>query len=111
MEFILANFQLLGGGLVLIAVIIYAVFARQWNILKIAAYQLMVVAQKLMATSAGSARMEDVFQKVWKLVPPWLKKFTTEAMIREKLQAWYDIIENLLKAETETGNNTEEIIE
>lgn len=100
-EFIFANFELVGGIIVILAMLIYGLFTRQWSIVRISAYQLMLSAERLMATAEGKEKFEAVFADLWKIVPRWLKAFATESVMREKLQAWYNIAKDMLKDEAE----------
>ena len=99
-DFIMANADLFGGILVAIALIVYAIFTRQWSTLRVAAYQLMLSAERLMATAEGKAKLDAVFAELWIRVPAWIKKFYDENKMKKKLQDWYNLAKNALKLST-----------
>lgn len=102
MEFILNNIDTIGALMISLMLVIWAIVTRQWSVLQVAAYRLMLSAERLMGTKQGKAKMEMVYAALWQQVPKWLKKFVTEKTLREKLQEWYNIAKNSL------GGNAEE---
>lgn len=101
MDFILNNIEAVEMILVAIILAVWAIFTRQWGILQIAAYRLMLSAERLMATDKGKTKMEAVYAAVWVQVPDWLKKFITEKTLREKLQEWYNLARDSLSDNSE----------
>lgn len=95
-DFLLANIAPIGSGLVALILIIYALIARQWMVLRSAALSLMLSAEKLMATEEGKKKMDAVYRDIWRQVPAWLGVFVTEETLREKLQEWYDHAKDML---------------
>lgn len=96
MEFILNNYEAVGGIIVAAALIVYAIVTRQWSILRTAALGFMIDAERLIATVDGKAKMDMVFAAAWQQIPKWIKMFVTEETLREKLQEWYNIAKNSL---------------
>lgn len=96
MDFVLSNYQAVAGMLLGAIVIIYALVTRQWSVLQLAAYRLMLDAERLMATKEGTEKMDAVYAAMWEQVPRWLKRFVTSKTLREKLQEWYNIAKNSL---------------
>jgi hypothetical protein len=108
-DFILNYSSEIGALLVSLAMVIWAVYTRSWAVLQVAAYKLMLSAEKLMATEEGTEKMEEVYAAVWSKIPKWVKKFVTEKTLREKLQDWYNIARNSLGGdhdESQTSTNT-----
>ena len=95
-DFIISNTYLIGGALITLMLFFYAIFTRQWGLLQVTAYKLMLDAERLMSTKQGKAKMEIVYAELWRQVPGWLKRFVTEETLREKLQDWYNIAKNSL---------------
>lgn len=95
-EFILKNFEVIAGAILALVLLIYAVATRQWGLLQISAYRLMLSAERLMATAPGKAKMEMVFAAAWQQIPRGLKFFITEKTLREKLQEWYNLAKDFL---------------
>lgn len=106
MDFILNYSSEIGTLLVSLAVVIWAIYTRSWSVLQVAAYKMMLAAEKLMATKEGKAKMEMVYAAVWQQVPKWLKRFVTEKTLREKLQEWYNIAKNSLGGDRD-GSQTD----
>lgn len=100
-DFILNNFEAVAGAILALVLLIYAVATRQWGLLQISAYRLMLSAERLMATEPGKTKMEEVFAAAWEQVPRWLKRFVTEKTLREKLQDWYNIAKNSLDGDVD----------
>lgn len=100
MDFIFGNFELVVGMVVLLAVLIFGGITRQWSLVRISAYQLMMSAQRLYATEEGKKRFERVYKKLWKKLPSWLKKTVGQERLREKLQAWYELAKDMLDEES-----------
>lgn len=98
-DFIMSNFELLGGILVIAALLIYGIITRQWGIVRMAAYQLMLSAERLMATADGKQKFEAVYAALWEQLPAWIQKFTGPEKLKAKLQDWYDIAKDMLKDE------------
>jgi len=90
-DFILSNFQTVAGLVLAIILIIYAIFTRQWSLLQLAAYRLMLSAEWLMATRPGKTKMNVVYEEIWSLMPVWFKLFVNEITLKQKLQEWYDL--------------------
>jgi len=95
-DFLLANIAPIGSGLVALILIIYALIARQWMVLRSAALSLMLSAEKLMTTAEGSEKMEQVLAEVWFRVPGWMKKVITYDKLEIKLQEWYEAAKTAL---------------
>jgi hypothetical protein len=104
MDFILINYQAAAGVILAVILIIYALVTRQWSILQVAAYRLMLDAERLMSTKEGIERMDAVYATVWQQVPKQLKRFVTEKTLREKLQDWYNLAKNSLALANEEGS-------
>ena len=88
-EFVLGNTETIGTALVALVLILYAIIAKEWAVLKAAVYALMLSAERLMGTEEGEKKMEFVFESIWTQMPKWIKVFTTESAFRVKLQEWY----------------------
>lgn len=99
MDFILGNFELVVGIIVLLAMLIFGGITRQWSLVRISAYQLMLSAQRLYATDEGKKKFEMVYSKLWEMLPGWLKKTLGTEKLREKLQDWYDLAKDMLQEE------------
>ena len=95
-DFIMANMPTIGSALIAIILIVWAIFTRQWYVLRSSALSLMLSAEKLLATKEGKEKFEEVYRELWNLVPKWLKKFVTEKTMRDKLQAWFDFAKDAL---------------
>lgn len=100
-DFVMNNMDTIGSLLIALIMVIWAIVTKQWTILKVAAYKLMLSAEMLMKTEEGAAKMEVVYAAVWEQLPKWLKKFVTEKTLREKLQEWYNIAKNSLGGDEE----------
>jgi hypothetical protein len=96
MDFIFTNFELVIGIVVLLAVLIFGGITRQWSLVRISAYQLMLSAEKLFATEEGKEKFEMVLSKLWELLPGWLKKAVGLERLRQKLQDWYNLAKDML---------------
>lgn len=105
-DFILSNFEAVSGAILAVGLIIYALITRQWSVLQVAAYRLMLDAERLMSTAEGKAKMDAVYAAVWQRVPKWLKRFVTEKTLREKLQDWYNIAKNSLGGDTDDSTTS-----
>lgn len=101
MDFILGNFELVVGIIVLLAMLIFGGITRQWSLVRISAYQLMLSAQRLYATEKGKEKFEMVYSKLWEMLPGWLKKSLGPEKLRKKLQNWYDLAKDMLNEESE----------
>ena len=99
MDFILTNITDIVGVICALVLIAIAIYKREWSALKAAAYQLMLSAERLMATDEGQEKFDKVFESVWEKAPAWFKKLVSEATLKEKLQEWYDKAKDLLKSE------------
>jgi hypothetical protein len=97
MNFILENINSIGGAIIALILCGYAVYTRQWWLLKAAAYKFMADAERTMQTEEGKDRMEAVFSAIWKETPEWIKKVTTKEKLQNKLQEWYDLMKGSLK--------------
>lgn len=97
LEFIIMNIDLVIGFLAALILLGWAIFTKQWTLVKATAYQTMLLAEKLMQTKEGQAKMEYVFKVVWSLTPSWILKFITEEKFRKKLQEWYDAALGILR--------------
>lgn len=97
MEFIFANLELLISTVVIIVMLVVAVVTRQWTLVRVYAYQLMLSAQRLLATEEGQVRFEKVYNEVWDQLPGWIKTVVGKEKLREKLQVWYDLAKDKLK--------------
>lgn len=100
MDFIFTNFELVIGIVVLLAVLIFGGITRQWTLVRISAYQLMLSAEKLFATEEGKEKFEMVLSKLWELLPGWLKKAVGIERLRQKLQDWYNLAKDMLHEES-----------
>ena len=96
MDFIFTNFELVVGIVVLLTVLIFGGITRQWSLVRISAYQLMLSAEKLFATEQGKEKFEMVLSKLWDMLPVWLKKAVGLDKLREKLQDWYNLAKDML---------------
>jgi len=102
-DFIMSNFELLGGILVIAALLIYGIITRQWGLVRMAAYQLMLSAERLMQTSEGKEKFDAVYAALWEQLPTWLKGFAGPDKLRMKLQDWYDIAKDMLRQQATEG--------
>lgn len=89
-DFLLANMTEVVSLVVAIIMLVYALFTKQWALVKSSALSLMLSAERLMKTKPGEARMKEVFDWVWNSMPAVLRKFTTEEKLRALLQKWYN---------------------
>lgn len=91
LDFIFNNFAPCASVVLSVLLLFYAIATKQWAIVKIAAYRLMLSAQKLMETKEGKDKMEYVYTVVTKITPNYIMKFISEETLRKKLQEWYDL--------------------
>lgn len=96
MNFIFENFETIVGMIVGLVLIGWGVYTRQWNLVKLSAYQFMLSAERLLQAKPGKEKMEEVFVATWASLPKWLKKFVTQETLREKLQEWYELAKDYL---------------
>lgn len=96
-DFIAANIEPIGAGLVALILLAYAIVTRQWLLLRTASLSLMLSAEKLMKTAEGKEKMDQVFAELWSWAPGWVKKFYDKNKLRLKLQEWYDIAKDMLE--------------
>ena len=106
MDFILNNYEAVAGVILGAGLVMYAIVTRQWSVLQVVAYRLMLDAERLMSTAEGKAKMDAVYAAVWEQVPKWLKRFVTEKTLREKLQDWYNIAKNSLGGDQDKSSNS-----
>lgn len=97
-EFLIQNIETLGALLAALIIIIYAIIAKQWALLRATAYSFMLSAERLMATEEGAKKMEAVFKATWDQIPKWIKVFISEAAFRTRLQEWYSIARERIAA-------------
>lgn len=95
-DFILSNFEAVAGLIFAIVLVVYAIYTRQWNLVKLAAYKFMFSAERLMATDPGKAKMKEVYKEIWIMLPNWFKLFVKEETLREKLQEWYELAKDYM---------------
>jgi hypothetical protein len=75
----------------------YLVVNRKWDQLRSTAYRMILQAEKVVTgTKKGQERFELVFNRVYSLIPPWLRFFILENDLREQLQDWYNDIKDYL---------------
>ncbi len=89
-EFLISNIETVALILAAIAGMVYAIYTKQWEMLRSSALSFMLSAERLMTTEEGKKKMDWVFAEVWQRIPRWLKSFVTEKTLREKLQEWYN---------------------
>lgn len=98
-DFLINNAELIGGMIVMVALAIYAILTKQWGALRSLALSLMFSAERLFRTVEGKERFEKVFAELWEKVPPWIKRFYDKNKLRAKLQEWYDLAKDMIKAQ------------
>lgn len=96
-EFLISNIETVALILAAIAGMVYAIYTKQWEMLRSSALSFMLSAERLMATMEGKQKMDWVYAAVWQRLPRWLKTFVTEKTLREKLQEWYDLTKDMLE--------------
>ncbi len=75
----------------------YLVVNRKWAQLRATAYRMILQAEKVITgTKRGQERFELVFDRVYSLIPSWLRFFILENELREQLQKWYNDIKDYL---------------
>jgi hypothetical protein len=75
----------------------YLAVNRKWVQLRSMAYRMILQAEKVITgTKRGQERFELVFDRVYSLIPPWLRFFILESDLREQLQEWYNDIKDYL---------------
>jgi hypothetical protein len=75
----------------------YLVVNRKWDQLRSMAYRMILQAEKVITgTKRGQERFELVFERVYSLIPPWLRFFILKSDLREQLQEWYNDIKDYL---------------
>lgn len=100
MDFIISNLEVFVGMVVFLIMLLFGVITNQWSIVKINAYQLMLSAQRLMATEEGRKRFDDVYSKLWIKLPVWVRKIVGPAKLKKQLQHWYDLAKDMLRDES-----------
>lgn len=95
-EFILGNIETLSAALAAILLLFYALYTKQWGMVRSAALSLMLAAERLLTTVEGKKKMDWVYASMWQKIPKWVKSFVTEKTLREKLQEWYDLAKDEL---------------
>lgn len=96
-EFILANMTEIISLLVALFFFGYAIFTKQWGLVKSSALSFMLSAERLMKTKNGQRRMEEVYISIYARLPLMFRKFITEEKLQELLQKWYDEGKDALK--------------
>lgn len=96
-EFIINNMETLLAALAAILMLLYALYTKQWAILRSSGLSLMLAAERLLTTVEGKKKMEWVYAAMWQRMPKWIKTFVTEKTLREKLQEWYNFAKNQLE--------------
>ena len=82
--------------MVLLAVLIFGGITRQWSLVRISAYQLMLSAEKSFCQQKkGKEKFEMVLSKLWEMLPGWKKAVGLERL-RQKLQDWYNLAKDML---------------
>ncbi len=75
----------------------YLVVNRKWAQLRATAYRMILQAEKVITgTKRGQERFELVFDRVYSLIPSWLRFFILESELREQMQKWYNDIKDYL---------------
>ena len=95
-DFVLNNLESIISFILALAMLVYAVYTKQWGMLQISGYKLMLAAERIAQTKEGAAKMEAVYAALWVQIPKWIKKFVSEKTLREKLQEWYDLAKDSL---------------
>lgn len=95
-EFIINNMETLLAALAAILLLFYALYTKQWGILRSSGLSLMLAAERLLTTVEGKKKMEWVYATMWQKLPKWVKKYVTEKTLKEKLQEWYDLAKDEL---------------
>lgn len=93
-EFLISNIETVALILAALAGMAYAIYTKQWEMLRSSALSFMLSAERLMATTEGKQKMDWVYAQAWQRLPRWLKSFVTEKTLREKLQEWYSWAKN-----------------
>ncbi|MCR4436145.1 MAG: hypothetical protein QHH06_10230 [Clostridiales bacterium] len=88
-EFFVNNWPTIVIILLLLGYIVYLAVTKQWAKLREMAYKIMLAAEKVFATGEGQKKFDYVFDRVYSLVPAWLKLFLPPEELKRKLQEWY----------------------
>ena len=97
MDFIIANFELIVSLVSIVILAVYAIATRQWSLLRICAYKLMLSAEREMALRSGQIRFNAVFDTLWGKAPKWVRKIYTKERMKLILQEWYESAKEELK--------------
>lgn len=97
LDFIYRNIVVIIVSAFLIWYISHLVLNKKWEQLRATAYKMIIYAEKAITGSKkGKERFELVLEKLYSLVPTWLRFFFDEITLRLKLQEWYDHIKDYL---------------
>ena len=86
--------------IILVGIVAYALYlliSKKWTQLRLFAYKLMLVAEKLYQEGQGAEKFEYVFDILYSYIPSWLKIILTEDKIKAQLQKWYDMAKDYLE--------------
>lgn len=108
MQFILDNWQTFLLLLIVLVVVVYMVVTKQWDKLRKMAYDAILLAENtIKGSKMGQERFAQVLNYLYdELIPPWLKPFVTEEMLKHKLQSWFDEVKDLLDNGKKDGSIT-----
>ena len=77
--------------------VVYLAVNRKWDQLRGIAYRFILQAESVIrGTKKGQERFEFVIDRLYSLIPGWLRFFISEESLREKLQEWFDTIKDYL---------------
>lgn len=77
--------------------IVYLAVNRRWEKLRELAYKMIRQAENIIVgTKKGQERFNLVFNRLYYLIPAWLKFFIPKSLLKQKLQEWFDIIKDSL---------------
>lgn len=85
--------------LVVLALLLYIallICKKKWVHLRELAYKIMLAAEKTFGQGEGKKKFEIVFERVYALIPAWLRLFIPPERLREKLQEWYILAKDYL---------------
>lgn len=96
-NFIISNWLTILTIAVFLFWIGYLIVNRKWDQLRSTAYRMIMQAEKVITgTKKGQERFEMVFDRIYSLIPPWLRFFIMESDLKEQLQDWYNDIKDYL---------------
>lgn len=101
------------GVVLIVAIVAFILYAKNKTLddIRKDAYQAFLKAEKLFTESgAGVEKMTWVVEKVYALLPTWLRLIVTQSMIELLLQKWFEEIKDLLD-DGKNNNSTSSDIE